>query len=109
MKKFRFLILPFLLLPFTVVLTGCGSENALTKEEMLVQSSSDSAVSEILFDLGLDAKASYNVRKNGHVEIEFTKDVPMFDYTLVVEKLRQHPDIKSVYAVQSGSEVCPFK
>ena len=103
MKKLLILILPIML-----TLTGCGSENALTKEEMLIQSNSDSAVSEILFDAGLDSQASYNVRKSGHVEIEFTKDVSMIDYTLVVEKLRAHPGIKSVYAVQTGSEVCPL-
>jgi len=104
MKTFIFIILPVFLL-----LAGCGSENALTKEDMLIQSSSDSAVSEILFNSGLDSQASYNVRKSGHVEIEFTKEVSMIDYTMVVEKLRNHSGIKSVYAVQSGSEVCPLK
>lgn len=101
-------IIILLIMPFFLLLTACSSENALTKEEMLIQSNSDSAVSEILFDAGLDSQASYNVRKSGHVEIEFTKDVSMIDYTLVVEKLRAHPGIKSVYAVQTGSEVCPL-
>jgi len=75
---------------------------------MLVQATADIAVSEILFDSGLDSQASYNVRKSGHVEIEFTKEVSFFDYALVVEKLRSHSGITSVYAVQSGSEVCPL-
>lgn len=104
MKKIIFLVIPFLFL-----LTACTPENTLTKEEMQIQSAADIAVSEILFGLELDTQASYNVRKNGHVEIEFTKDVSMFDYTLVVEKLRSHDDITSIYAVQSGSEVCPLK
>ncbi|MEA3404436.1 MAG: hypothetical protein U9R28_01715 [Pseudomonadota bacterium] len=97
------------IVPFLLLVSGCGSDNTLTKQEMQIQSNADIAVSELLFDAGLDNQASYNVRKNGHVEIEFTKGVSMIDYTLIVEKLRKHPGIASVYAVQSGSEVCPLK
>lgn len=91
------------------LLTACDSQHTLTKEEMAVQNQASVAVSEILFDSGLDTKASYNVRKDGHVEIEFVKNVSMIDYTLAVEKMRKNSSIKSVYAVQSGSEVCPLK
>lgn len=91
------------------LLSACGSEKVLTKQEMKIQSDADMAVSEILFDSGLDTEASYNIRKNGHVEIEFTQTVSLLDYTKVIEKLRQDANIKSVYAVQSGSEVCPLK
>jgi len=98
-----------MVLPIFLLISSCGSDNALTKEEMQVQSNADIAVSELLFDAGLDNQASYNVRKNGHVDIEFTKGVSMIDYTLVLEKLRKHPGIASVYAVQTGSEVCPLK
>lgn len=92
-----------------LLLSACSSDNVLTQQEMQIQSTADVAVSEILFDSGLDTQASYNTHKNGHVEIEFTKEVSLFDYTRVVEKLRQNPNIKSVYAVQTGSEVCPLK
>lgn len=91
------------------LITGCGSDNALTQQEIEIQSRADIAVSNILFDAGMDNQASYHVRKNGHVEIEFVKTVPMFDYTMVVEKMRAHPDIKSVTAVQTGQEVCPMR
>lgn len=107
MKSLFFVL--FASLSSILLLSACSSENVLTQQEMHTQSTADIAVSEILFDSGLDTQASYNTRKNGHVEIEFTKEVSLLDYTRVVEKLRQNPNIKSVYAVQSGSEVCPLK
>lgn len=93
---------------FFITLVGCGADNALTKEQLEIQSKADSAVAEILFDSGLDTKASYNVRKDGHVEIDFIKSVSLIDYTLAVEKMRSHKHIPSVYAEQAGSEVCPL-
>jgi len=102
----RYLLIMLTALTF---LSACNSQHTLTKQEMAVQSQADVAVAEILFDSGLDTKASYNVHKDGHVEIEFVKSVSMIDYTLAVEKMRKHDSIKSVYAVQSGSEVCPLK
>lgn len=95
------------LIPF--LLTACGADNALTKQEMVVQHKADSAVAGILFDSGLDDVASYNVHIDGHVEIEFAKSVSMVNYTIAVEKMRKHPDIKSVSAEQSGAAVCIMK
>ena len=91
------------------LMSGCGADNALTKQEKEIQSKADIAVSEILFDYELDQQASYHTRRSGHVEIEFTQSVKPITYTLAVEKMRNHPDIKSVYAVQSGSEVCVLR
>lgn len=93
----------------TLLLMGCGADNALTKAEKDLQENTQTAVAEILFDSELDTKASYNVRKDGHVHIEFTPDVSMIQYTRVVEKMRSHPNIKSVYAEQSGGQVCGIR
>lgn len=103
----KFALITFLI--SFVLIMGCTSQNTLTDQEMQIQNTADIAVSELLFDAGLDTKASYNVHKDGHVEIEFTADVGIYDYTQVVEKLRQDHRIKSVFAVQSGNEVCPLK
>jgi len=91
------------------LLTACSVDITLTKEEKQIQSVADSAVAEILFDSGLDSLASYSVRKDGDVKIEFSEAVSMIDYTLVVEQLRAHKAIQKVYAEQSGSSVCPLK
>lgn len=100
--------LTWLILPFFMLMTACGYDNALTKEEMQVQSAASLAVSEILFEAHLESEASYHVRKNGLVKIEFTEAVSVFDYTAVVEQLRQHASIAAVEAVQSGNRVCPL-
>lgn len=92
----------------SILLTACITDNVLTTKEMEIQSKADVAVSEILFNSGLDTRASYHVRKDGHVEIKFVPSVSMIDYTLVVEKLRSNQSIRSVHASQSGSEVCPL-
>lgn len=102
MPYIRVLLMAFI----ASLMSACGTDNVLTKEEMIIQANADSAVSEILFESGLDSKASYNVRKDGSVKIEFAKSVSMIDYTLVVEQLRAHQAIKSVAAEQSGSAVC---
>lgn len=88
------------------LLTACNTQHALTKEEMTVQNQADIAISNILFDAGMDTQASYNVRKSGHVEIEFVKTVSLFEYTKVVKEMRKNKAIKSVYAIQSGQELC---
>jgi len=92
-----------------ILLTGCSSNNFITEQQVETQSRADIAVASILFDTEMSTHASYNVRKNGHVEIEFAKSVKLFNYTMVVEKLRNHRDIKSVFAIQSGQVVCPMQ
>lgn len=107
MRKILFTFITTLSLAF--LLTGCASDNVLTQQEIKLQSQADIAISEILFNQGLDTKASYKVQKDGHVDIEFIASVSMFDYTQVVEKIRTHKDVTSVTAVQAGNEVCPLK
>lgn len=92
-----------------LLMTGCNSQQVLTEQEKRIQAQAESAVAEMLFEANMDTQASYNVRKNGHVEIKFTPQVSLLDYTLMVKKLRQDSRITSVYATQSGSEVCPLK
>lgn len=99
----------FILFMSLSVFTACNSQHSLSKAEVAVQTQADIAVSNILFDAGMDTQASYNVRKNGHVEIEFAKSVPLFDYSNVVNKMRKHSDITSVHAIQSGQVLCPLE
>jgi len=88
---------------------GCAENNVLTKEEMIAQSKSDAIVSGVLFENTLSEKASYNIRKNGSVAIKFSESVSEKDYTKIVGLLRENPSIGSVYAGQSGQEVCGFR
>mgnify|MGYP001824236187 CR=1 FL=1 len=93
-----------------LVLSGCVANGVVTKEEMATQNRVDAAVSGTLFENDMDQEASYNIRKSGHVVIKFDESVSSHTYTRIVELLRKHEDIPSVYAEQGGVEVCkPFR
>ena len=100
--KYRTSLLIFIM----AVLFGCGAENVLTKKEMAIQSKADSYVSGMLFEHDMTETASYNVRKNGSIVIKFSEDVPEKKFTKLVNLLRSSKVIDSVYAEQSGAEVC---
>jgi len=91
-----------------LLLTACQS-NALTAEEVATQNAADAEVAAILFEHELDNHASYNVHKDGSVVIKFDQSVQSKTYTSVVDNLRAIDKIKSVYAEQSGQQVCPLK
>lgn len=90
----------------TLLLSACGGGNALTKKEMAIQTKADNTVSTILFDNDLSETASYNVKKDGSVVIKFAESVSSKNYTKVVDLLRSNKAVNSVYAEQSGAEVC---
>ncbi|BBP45802.1 hypothetical protein THMIRHAS_11750 [Thiosulfatimonas sediminis] len=95
-----------------VVALGACSQNplyqSLTEQEMGVQQAADAATALIIFDNQLDQQASYIVDATGRVHIKFTEQVSFVDYNRVVEQMRSDANIRSVYAEQSGSEVCPL-
>lgn len=88
-------------------LTACQS-NELTQEELEIQNNADSEVAAILFEYELDNHASYNVHKDGSVIIKFDPTVSENTYTSIVDKLRNIPQIKGVYATQGDRQVCPI-
>jgi len=98
----------FLPLCVTIILSACQS-NEFTPEEIARQNAADADVSTILFAHELDNHASYNVHKDGSVVIKFDQSVNSPTYTSVVDELRATPTIKSVYAEQSGRQVCPLR
>lgn len=99
-----------ILIPLLVLfLSGCATENSLTKEEMAIQSAADYEVASLLFDKDLSGNASYNVRNDGYVVIAFDKSVPESIFNDVVDALRSRKAIKGVRAEQEGVEVCPLR
>jgi hypothetical protein len=91
------------------LVTGCAANNVVTKEEIETQNRADAVVSGLLFDNNLDNAASYNIRKNGFVVINFDESVAERTYTEIVHSLRSSPEITGVKAEQSGREVCPLR
>jgi hypothetical protein len=65
-------------------------------------SKASAAVSGILFDYDGDEFASYVVRDDGFVDITFARNMPDSLYSEILNKLKQHPDIKGVLAGKGG-------
>lgn len=90
-------------------LSGCATTESLTPQQIKQQQAIDTIVADALFDAGLNDKASYEVSKDGEVNILFSKDIPEKEYTKVVNQLRSDPRIPYLYAEQDGKEVCPLR
>ena len=59
-------------------------------------------VTEVLFKNDADENASYNIRKDGYVVIQFDSSVSEMKYTRVVDQLRSDCMVTGVWAEQSG-------
>jgi len=99
----------FLILTLATSLFACTADNVLTKENIETQKSSSKVVANVLFENDIDETASYNVRKDGYVVIQFDSSVSEDTYTKVVNQLRSNNDVSGVWAEQSGVEVCPLR
>lgn len=96
------------LVAVTLGISGCVSQDVLTPEQIQKQNRADSVVANTLFDRNLTDLASYNVRPDGGVVIQFHESVQYRVYNGAVQALRSSNEISSVYAEQGGREVCPL-
>jgi YbbR domain-containing protein len=93
----------------TLLLANCSTNsNEVTQEEILIQEKATNALTEILFDHGLDEKSSFEVKKDGFVNLRIQGLVALKTYTKAIKALRAHKDIKGVHAKKGGVEVCPL-
>lgn len=66
-KSYRMTVLVMI-----TMLAGCGGKPALTEQQRVRQNVADAhVVAQTLFERELDQQASYNVRKDGFVAINF--------------------------------------
>jgi hypothetical protein len=65
-------------------------------------SRANAAVSNILFEYDGDEFASFSVDDDGYLDITFARNTPDPLYGEILEKLRQHPDIKGVMPGKGG-------
>ena len=111
-EKIRLLISLVALVVFSAIaVSGCNQNplyDSLTEKEVAIQHAADTATASILFANEMDNQASYIVDGSGHVHIKFVGEVRFSDYNRVVEQLRADAQIRSVFAEQFGSEVCPL-
>jgi hypothetical protein len=69
------------------------------------QSESEDAVTNILFDENME-NVYYSFRSDGFVDIWFGPAVPDKDYSRILERLRNHPDIPGVLAGRGTKNYC---
>lgn len=99
----------FFLLSIALLLQGCAGSQALTEEQRARQDAVESLVANALFEHDLDSLAAYHVGADGYVQLNFHATAAFAEYDPMVRELRQHAQVKGVYAEQSGGEVCPMK
>lgn len=56
------------------------------------------AVTSILFDFEAEEFTSYKISDSGFVDIVFARNTPELLYSLILNKLKHHPDIDGVLA-----------
>jgi len=100
------IVLPALAAIFLILSACATSENIISAEQAKIQNKIDEIVSTTLFDRELDTLASYKIRNDGMVVIQFSESVSSPVYTEVVNILRANKHITMLRAEQSGKEVC---
>ena len=96
-KAFRVFILTFMLFPSIFHLTPLA-----VAQDHGAEARADSAVSQILFNEDADEFSSYRVKRDGFVDITFAINTPDIIYSNLLNKLKNHPDIKGVLAGKGG-------
>jgi hypothetical protein len=99
----------FCVLVLATSILSCTPDNLLTQEEVENQNRSSQVVTDVLFENDADEAASYNVRNDGYVVIQFDSSVSEKKYTRIVNQLRSSSNIPGVWAEQDGVEVCPLR
>ncbi len=87
----------YLLILFLTFVIG-DIKPALAKD---FESKATDAVTTILFDHQAEAFATYRVNGDGFVNIVFPRYTPDLTYSVILNKLLHHPDIKGVLAGKS--------
>ncbi len=65
------------------------------------ESKATNAVTTIILDYEAAASVSYRVNADGFVNIVFARNTPDWTYSIILNKLLHHPDIKGVLASKS--------
>jgi len=72
------------------------------------QDESEAALAKILWDEDME-NVSYKLRSNGFIDITFGTAVKDEDYSRILNKLQNHPDIPGVLAGRGSTNYCPVK
>ena len=67
-----------------------------------LESKATDAVTAILFEHQAEEFATYRISDKGNVDIVFARNTPDLIYSVILNKMKHHPDIPSVLAGKGG-------
>ena len=92
---------------FFIALTLFGSTLVFAEED--AESKASRAVTDIIFDNVAEEYISYRISSKGEVDLIFAGNTPDATYSLILNKMKQHPGIKSVLAGKGGPSCSLFR
>ena len=104
----RVMIKYFVIVFLFTSLIACSSQNELSPEEILIQKKATDALTEILFEHGLDENSSFKVEKTGHVNLRVEGLVSVDNYKNTISEIKNHEDITGLMAALGSKEICPL-
>lgn len=96
-----FLFALFATITFFNTSSGFAEEDA--------ESKATHAVTDIIFDEVAEEFISYRISSKGEVDLIFSRNTPDETYSLILNKMLHHPDIKSVLAGRGGPSCSLFR
>ena len=82
-----------------ITLSIADSAPALAED---LESKATDAVTAILFEHQAEEFATYRISNKGNVDIIFARNTPDLIYSVILNKLKHHPDIPGVLAGKGG-------
>jgi len=73
------------------------------------ESRATDALTSIIFDNDAESFTTYRISNKGFVDIIFAINTPDLTYSLLLNKLQRHPDIKGVLAGRGGPSCNSFR
>lgn len=94
-----------LIMMLTLTVLGFGNNPVFAED---ARDKSSAAVSAILFENEVDEIVTFSVDDAGRVDLTFPRNTPDKIYSVILNKLKSHPDIKSVLAGKGGPACAAF-
>lgn len=98
---------PAFFIAFFVAITLFSPSPVFAEED--AESMATHAVTDIIFDNVAEGYISYRISSKGEVDLIFARDTPDAVYSDILNKMKKHPDIKSVLAGRGGPSCGLFR
>jgi len=95
------------LFAFFLTATLFSSSPVFAEED--AESMATHAVTDIIFDNTAEEFISYRISSKGEVDLIFARNTPDAVYSDILNKMKKHPDIRSVIAGKGGPSCGMFR